>query len=312
MMWRSSRARFDVATGVDRGSRKQQEDAIVADFPIGENCGIAVLADGMGGHASGDVASAITVTEVFAQLKFRFNALASREREIPDFLRKSIDSANRSMHQYLASNPDARGMGSTLVAAVFVGGDLYFGSVGDSPLYLHRDRQLKRLNEDHSMAPTIDAMVASGQLTAEVARTHPERNSLTSAIFGSDIARIHCPAQPFRIEAGDVVVISSDGLQTLEDDEIERVVHRNRKKSSAEIADALLGAVREVGAADQDNTSVTVIRMLSDKPVATSAQAAAPAAAANVTTLVEPTEFFDAIELEEQVEFTSARQATGR
>ncbi|MEL6280353.1 MAG: protein phosphatase 2C domain-containing protein [Pseudomonadota bacterium] len=311
-MRRSSRARFDVATGVDRGTRKQQEDAIVADFPIGENCGIAVLADGMGGHASGDVASAITVTEVFAQLKFRFNSLANHEREIPDFLRKAIDAANRSLRQHLTQNPNSRGMGSTLVATVFVGGDLYWGSVGDSPLYLYRDRQIRRLNEDHSMAATIDAMVASGQLTAEVGKTHPERNSLTSAIFGTDVARVDCPAQPFRVQPGDVVLISSDGLQTLPDSEIERVIQRNRKKPSAEIADALLASVRDAGASDQDNTSVTVIRLLNDKPIAISAPSQATAAAAPATRLVEATEVFDAIELGEPVDLTSKRQASGR
>lgn len=310
-MRRSSRARFDVATGVDLGSRKQQEDAIVADFPIGENCGIAVLADGMGGHSSGDIASAITVTEVFAELKFRFNSLAKRERDIPNFLKRAVDGANRSMRHHLTKHPEARGMGSTLVATVLVGADLYWVSVGDSPLYLHRDRQLKRLNEDHSMAPTIDAMVASGQLSAELAKTHPERNSLTSAIFGNDIARIHCPAQPFPINTGDILVLSSDGLQTLSDDDIERVVHRNRKKTSAEIADALLAAVREAAEPDQDNTSVTVIRLVSDRPIANEAMAQGTAHAAPPTRMVDATEVFDAVDLEETVEFTSARQATG-
>ncbi len=69
-MWRSPEPRFDVASAICQGGRDYQEDAIVTDFPFGADSGVVVLADGMGGHAAGDVASKIVVTEVFSELKF--------------------------------------------------------------------------------------------------------------------------------------------------------------------------------------------------------------------------------------------------
>ena len=72
MMWRSREPRYDVASGISQGARDYQEDAITADFPVGAEAGFVVLADGMGGHAAGDVASKIVLTEVYSELKFHF------------------------------------------------------------------------------------------------------------------------------------------------------------------------------------------------------------------------------------------------
>ena len=77
--------RYDVASVLNRGHRDYQEDAIVTDFPFGMDSGVAVLADGMGGHEAGDVASKIVVTEVYSELKFRSASFAESEKHIPDF-----------------------------------------------------------------------------------------------------------------------------------------------------------------------------------------------------------------------------------
>lgn len=267
-MWRLPDPRFEVATALDQGSRDYQEDSLITDFPIGDDCGIVVLADGMGGHASGDVASNIVVTEVFADLKFQKLDFIDREEFIPEMMMHALEDANETLGHHVAENPAARGMGSTMVSVVVVGQNMYWNSVGDSPLYHYRSGKMSKLNEDHSMAPQIDLLAESGILKPEEALNHPDRNSLTSAIVGGKIPRIDNPQECFELEAKDIIIVSSDGLQFLHDDEIAKIIHRNRKKSSSSITNALLLAVRSLNDPDQDNISIAVIKVHHVDPVA--------------------------------------------
>lgn len=170
-MWKSPEPRFDVACAISQGGREYQEDAIVADFPAGADSGIAVLADGMGGHAAGDVASKLVLTEIFSDLKFNTAELTTHEENIPGLLRRSAENANQSVREYTAENPRTDGMGSTIVALAMVENRMYHISVGDSPLYLFRKGKLAQLNEDHSLASQVDFMVKSKLLTPEQGRT---------------------------------------------------------------------------------------------------------------------------------------------
>ena len=136
-------------------------------------------------------------------------------------------------------------------------------SIGDSPLYLMRGGKLRQLNEDHSMAPQIDFMVKSGLLDPEVAKNHPDRNCLTSVILGDRVAKSDCPSDPFGLEIGDIVVVSSDGLQYLEESVIQKILHKYRRRKSAEIAGHLLEAIETLGDVDQDN----VVKLNHNKPM---------------------------------------------
>ena len=117
-MWRSPEPRFDVASAICQGGRDYQEDAIVTDFPFGADSGVVVLADGMGGHAAGDVASKIVVTEVFSELKFESANFSDFEGEIPRFLTEAAANANSYVREHVQAHPETRGMGATLAAAV--------------------------------------------------------------------------------------------------------------------------------------------------------------------------------------------------
>ncbi|MEO9819584.1 MAG: protein phosphatase 2C domain-containing protein [Paracoccaceae bacterium] len=267
MMWRSPEPRYDVASGLSQGGRDYQEDAIVTDFPFGMDSGVAVLADGMGGHEAGDVASKIVVTEVFSELKFRSATFAEMENRIPDCFAAATAGANATIQDYVKTNPDARGMGATLVSLVMVENRVFWMSVGDSPLYVLRDGKLKQLNEDHSLAPQIDFMVEQGLLSKEAAKNHPDRNCLTSVIMGQKITKSDCPLKPFEMKLGDVLVVSSDGLQYLGDAKLQKVLHRYRRRKSSEIAGYLLEAITELGDPDQDNVSFSVIKLNHMKPV---------------------------------------------
>lgn len=271
-MWRLPDPRFDVATALDQGGRDYQEDSLVTDFPVGDDCGIVVLADGMGGHAAGDIASNIVVTEVFGDLKFQKQTFLDREPEMPRILMDALEDANETVACHLVDHPDALGMGSTMISVVMVGPRMYWTSVGDSPLYHYRSGRLAQVNEDHSMAPQIDLMAATGAIKPDEAKTHPDRNCLTSAIIGGPIPRIDNPKSALELQAGDVIVVSSDGLQFLEDQAIARIIHRNRRKSSIDITNALLCAVKKLNDPEQDNISIAVIKVNHVKPVAMSAE----------------------------------------
>jgi PPM family protein phosphatase len=261
MIWRSREPRYDVASGISQGARDYQEDAITADFPVGAEAGFVVLADGMGGHAAGDVASKIVLTEVYSELKFHYADVEAFETRAPEILRGVADLANETLRQHARSHPETEGMGATLVVPALVENRLWWISVGDSPLFLYRNGKLRQLNEDHSMAPQIDFMVQAGLLDAEAAVNHPDRNCLVSVLMGSRIAKIDCPVAPQELKVGDIVVCSSDGLQFLTNAQIEKVLTKYRKTRSTEIAERLLDELNRLDDPDQDNISFTVIKI---------------------------------------------------
>ncbi|MEJ6402966.1 PP2C family protein-serine/threonine phosphatase [Yoonia sp. 2307UL14-13] len=266
-MWRSPEPRFDVASAICQGGRDYQEDAIVTDFPFGMDSGVVVLADGMGGHAAGDVASKIVVTEVYSELKFQSANFSDFEHEIPQYLTSAAVNANNCVREHVMDHPETRGMGATLVSLVLVENRMFWMSIGDSPLYHYRSGKMQQLNEDHSMAPQIDFMVKSGLLDPEAGKNHPDRNCLTSVILGDRVAKSDCPKTPFELQVGDIVVVSSDGLQYLEDERIQKILHRYRRRKSAEICGYLLEAIEDLADPDQDNCSFSVIKLNHNKPV---------------------------------------------
>lgn len=274
-MARPFQPRFDVATGLSQGARSYQEDAVVADFPCGADFGFAVLSDGMGGHSAGDMASKIVVTKMYSELKLQSGSFLEKERRIPNRLIGSAADANTLISDYISDFPESEGMGATLVGLVLIENRLFWVSVGDSPLYLFRDGGLSQLNEDHSMAPQIDFMAKQGLIDEETAKNHPDRNSLTSAIIGGQVDKIDCPPTPYTLEADDILLLTSDGLQYLEESWIEEILTENKDSSCADIAEAFLGAVDELDHPDQDNVSFAVLRVNHTKPVSTEAEAPA-------------------------------------
>lgn len=257
--------KYDVASVLSIGKRDYQEDALASDFPLGAEFGYAVLADGMGGHAAGDVASKIAVTEVFSELKLQSGNLDELKDNLPTVLSGAANAANACVAAHTSENPEATGMGTTLVAAVFIRDQLHWISVGDSPLYLYRDGLFQQLNEDHSLAPQIDFMVKSGMMDPDVGRSHPDRNCLTSVLIGDDIERVDCPDEPFDLYSGDVLIVSSDGLQFLTDEEIERILGESHENTAEEIAGSLNASLDQLDDPDQDNAGFIVIKVVNEE-----------------------------------------------
>ncbi|MFK7761765.1 MAG: PP2C family serine/threonine-protein phosphatase [Roseobacter sp.] len=252
---------FDAASALSKGQRAYQEDALISDFARGADNGLVVLADGMGGHAAGDIASKIVVTEVFSELLFQRADLDTFSQRVHESLLCAAMAANTCLKEHVRACPETHGMGATLVACVVIGDRLHWISIGDSPLYLFRDGVLVQLNEDHSMAPQIDFMVKSGLMPMEEAARHPDRSTLTSVLFGEDIPKIDCPQDPTALKSGDIVIVASDGLQFLSNTQIETELQRNSHLRSDEIVDLLLHQVTSLDDPDQDNVSFSVIKM---------------------------------------------------
>ncbi|MDG4647768.1 protein phosphatase 2C domain-containing protein [Roseibacterium sp. SDUM158017] len=270
----SAALRYDVASAQCRGDRERQEDALAVSCPDGADFGFAVVSDGMGGHAAGDLASRIIVAEIFAELILRGRGPLGEAAELSALLNDAVHTANASLRAQIDACPEQAGMGGTVVATALVDGGLQWVSVGDSVLYLLREGRIERLNDDHSMAPEIDLMAARGMIDAEAARTHPQRNFLTSALTGQDIPEVDCPVGRFDLRDGDILLIASDGLQTLSDARIAEIVGERARDESRAIAVALIDAVTACGQPEQDNTSVVVLKV--EAPDAAPAPGAQP------------------------------------
>ncbi len=252
---------YDTATAISQGRRDRQEDSVASDFLAGSGLGFAVLADGMGGHAAGDVASKIAVTEVFAGLKLWCDAPTSLETRIATVLTGAAEQANASIRAYAAHRPEALGMGATLLAPVIVDNRLYWLSVGDSPLLLFRDGRLYRLNADHSLAAELDTMVAEGRMSAREAQAHPDRGCVTSVLTGHDIPHMDCRQAPLSLKPDDLVIATSDGMLALSAQDLETVLTASQGLSSAALSEELLARIAATDAPDQDNVAFCLIRV---------------------------------------------------
>ena len=255
---------FDVATAAIKGARDYQEDSVISSFPLGQNTGFAVLADGMGGHLSGNIASALVMSEVFTNLKMKEQMLDDGVLNIPATLQELAELANKRVSDYVKTNEESYGMGTTLLSTVISRDKLYWVSVGDSPLLLFRDGALRQLNKDHSMAPQIDMMVKTGAMSEEIGRNHPDRNTLTSAIAGAKIDMIDCPERPVELLPDDIVIVASDGLQLLSNSAIAKTLKSFKSAHSVDIANAFLTALTQLDDPEQDNTAFVVIKVGED------------------------------------------------
>ena len=187
--------------------RDHNEDSLVVTPPL------FAVADGMGGHAAGEVASEIAV-----------RVLSELAPEHPDgeALGRAIEEANRAVIQAAREGRGRQGMGTTMTAAMLEGERLVIAQVGDSRAYLLHQGKLQQLTRDHSL---MADMIEAGQLTPEEARTHPLRSVITRAL-GSD-AHLHPDIYEINVETGDRLLICSDGLSgMIFDDQIENTLRR--------------------------------------------------------------------------------------
>lgn len=249
---------FEHAWQTTRGAREYQEDsAAVANgaSPTGGVPLVAVLADGMGGHTGGALASRVCCDQFL-------EAFGKRSGSVPDRLRDALDAANGAVAQTVISNPVLSGMGSTLIGVAFSEGGVEWVSVGDSPLWLFRRGEIALLNEDHSLAPELDRLAEIGRITVQEARADPRRHMLRSAVTGDELDLVDQSQRPLMLEDGDYIILASDGLQTLEESEVERIIAAYAADGPDAVASALIRAVEAVRDPHQDNATVVAVRVV--------------------------------------------------
>jgi len=205
------------AAATDRGRvRPANEDSVLADA----RAGILIVADGMGGHQAGEVASDLAVSTIHLSLKEALARPNPVEPDVPRLLSEAIEQANHAIWSRAAADWGLRGMGTTAVVAFSPGEPLWIAHVGDSRAYLVRGEGLVRLTQDHSL---VGQMVLAGEITAEEARTHPMRNVI-SRCLGTE-KTVQPEIQRLTWAPGDTLVLCSDGLTgMLEDREIEEAI----------------------------------------------------------------------------------------
>ena len=216
-----------------------------------------VLADGMGGHAAGEVASRVateTVLDLFA---------SSPVGALPQMLRNAMRAANLAVAE-AATGKGRKGMGTTLLAAGLSGREAVLGHVGDSRAYLVRGDSCTQLTNDHSR---VGEMVRRRMITPEQAATHPARSQLTRSIGGDPLVQIDLVRQP--LERNDVLILCSDGLwdvtSRIELAELAAGLVDRSTPTALALADHLVSDAVQKGAAD--NVSVVVIHLTSEQPI---------------------------------------------
>lgn len=246
----TDRANEWIASGQIRGDRDEQEDFVMV-VPLGSDASgaLAVLCDGMGGQRGGALASE-TAASAFQ------DAFDPAHENLRDALTAALEAATDALARHVRNNPYLKGLGTTLVAAHIAGDSLHHISVGDSILWLVRNGVCRRLNEDHSIAGLIERLRNAGRDDeADELADHPA-NALDSALTGvGQPDSIDLPEQPTKLQDGDVVVLASDGVWSLDEAQIASLLEGRGGNAEAGVA-AILDAVAASGLAGQDNASV--------------------------------------------------------
>ena len=233
--------RFGASTDVGR-MRTNNEDSYLSEAPV------AAVADGMGGHRAGEVASAIAMEELAA---LRGKGPWPNDRAATDDLKRAIVRANRRIREMAAGDRELNGMGTTLVALLEDGDAVHLANVGDSRAYLLRQGELTQVTVDHTL---VQELIDEGRLSPEDAERHPQRSMITRAL-GVD-HQVEIDLFTYKLQLGDRLLLCTDGLSgVLEPAKIRNVLLRVRDSQKA--ADRLVAMANEGGG--PDNITVIVI-----------------------------------------------------
>lgn len=234
--------RWSQATEVGK-VRQRNEDSIL----VAADIGLFAVADGMGGHRAGEVASSLALN------KLEMHMRSGAGDNISGSLAEGVKLANSSVFETSEREAALKGMGTTLTAAVIKNNKVVLSHVGDSRAYVIRKAEITQLTRDHSL---VQELYSVGGITRDQAREHPQRNILTRAL-GTD-REVEVDMISIRPESGDVLLLCTDGLTSLvEDSEILEFCIRSRNLDEA--AAVLIRAAMDRGG--NDNISVILVEL---------------------------------------------------
>ena len=249
---------LEIATATHPGMvRSHNEDSIMADADLG----LAVLADGMGGYNAGEVASGIAVALIPAEIRKAF-ARASQDlngTDVERLVREQSVRANTTIYEAAQKEAQYRGMGTTLVVALWHDDRVVVGHIGDSRLYRLRNDTLEQITRDHSL---LQEQIDSGILSREEARHAPNRNLVTRAV-GID-REVEPEVHTYPARKGDIYLLCSDGLPDMVADEDIQNTLASLKANLPLAAEQLVQQANDNGG--RDNVSVILARVLKPFP----------------------------------------------
>ena len=219
-------------------------------FLIDEQLGLWVLADGMGGYGSGDIASQITVKHIVQCIKHGYSLV------------DSINSAHDAVLEAAKQGRGNWGMGTTVVVLRVINSDYEIAWIGDSRAYLFEDNQMYQLSKDHSL---VQEMVDEGEITQEQAEYHPDRNIISQAVGSPEIDSVRVDIATGKLLAGNSILLCSDGLTTeVKEVEIARILQLDIPVETK--VKTLIKAALDSGG--KDNVTVVIVEKgLSEKHI---------------------------------------------
>ncbi len=227
--------------------RDHNEDSVII-VKNGNGDYLMAIADGMGGHSAGEVASSIAISYVGKHFKETFMNMS--KVDAVNWIRDVVDEVNTLIFQHEKTHPESKGMGTTLVMAILTKEYLLFGNVGDSSGFVMKDNKLHKVTYDHTL---VNLLVSAGELTKEEASTHPKKNVLMKALGAAtevDVDIFDCDMEISEI------LLASDGLTNMLDREgIEKVL-----LGDGEVEDKVIKLIKKANnRGGTDNISVAYL-----------------------------------------------------
>ena len=235
----------------DIGSRREvnQDYVYCNDDAVGLLPNLYIVADGMGGHKAGDFASRYSVNEFEKELK------EQKARTVIGSMEGAIRTVNERLLKEAAAEPDYEGMGTTFVAACISDGNLFVLNIGDSRLYLLSEKgTIRQITQDHSL---VEEKVLRGEIERKDAKNHPEKNVITRALGAME--QVVPDFFEVELEAGDYVLLCSDGLTNMVEDAVMKEVILGQEASLEEKASELIGLANKNGG--RDNISLVLVHI---------------------------------------------------
>jgi protein phosphatase len=240
---------FEVGNLSDVGRKRKHNEDYQGFFRLGDDEILAIVADGMGGHASGEVASRMAV-EIIQEVYSKERV----DQEVLDALKSAFEVANFSILQKSLEQDELNGMGTTATVLIIKGDQTFVGHMGDSRVYLFRDSSVTQLTRDHSM---VNRLVEQGVLSKEEASRHPQRNVIYKALGVNRDADLDLIG-PMSVQGHDSFLLCSDGLTNLVTDE--EMLEMVKKEKPQKACTKLVQLANKRGG--DDNITIQILRVV--------------------------------------------------
>ena len=234
----------------DRGKVRQHNEDNGGIFINSEGVHLAIVADGMGGHRAGDVASTMTIDML--KESWQQSSHIETANDADEWLRIHITKVNEALFKHAEENSECQGMGTTIVAAICTEKFSTIANIGDSRCYLFNESGFKQVTEDHSL---VNELVRTGQITKEDAENHPRKNVLLRAL-GTEI-KVEMDISTIIFEEDDILLLCSDGLSNkLSEQEMVDIIYN--EQPFEEKADSFIQLANDNGG--EDNITLVLIQ----------------------------------------------------